>query len=152
MHSRSVGGYIQAVGFQTDGFGTFAETSSNVRDFVATTVEYGLNHLGGTITATTVDAVRMALRKRYRTQLGMAAWRGYVNLVLDRITYVGTWTTGSNKARVRHETRERADVGEFEGIWMTHETDEPTRVAFPNRWGNIGRGCSRLGLDISVSN
>jgi len=30
------------------------------------------------------------------------------------------------------------DDGEFVGIWMAHETDEPTREAFPNGWGDIG--------------
>ena len=40
----------------------------------------------------------------------------------------------------------RADEGEFMGMYMAHETDEPTRDAFPNGWGDIG-GCFRLGLD-----
>ncbi len=48
-------------------FGTFAEISINVRDFIETAVEYGVEHLGRTMAATTVDAVRMALRRRYRT-------------------------------------------------------------------------------------
>jgi hypothetical protein len=54
-------------------FGTFAESSSNAREFIETAVEYGLEHMGRTIAATTVDAVRMSLRRRYRTQLAMAA-------------------------------------------------------------------------------
>jgi hypothetical protein len=32
----------------------------------------------------------------------------------------------------------RADVDEFMGMWMAHETDEPLRDAFPNGWGDIG--------------
>jgi hypothetical protein len=119
-------------------FGTFAEISSNVRDFIDTAVEYGVEHLGRTIAATTVDAVRMALKRRYRTQLAMAAWKGYANLVLDRTKYVGTGTTGHNKAQVRQEMIARADAGEFMGMWMAHETDEPLRDAFPNGWGDIG--------------
>ena len=77
-------------------FGTFAESSSNVREFIETAVEYGVEHMGRTIAATTVDAVRMAPRKRYRTHLAMTAWKGYANLVLDRTKYVGTGTTGHN--------------------------------------------------------
>ena len=40
--------------------------------------------------ATTVDAVRMALRRRFTTHLSTTVWRGYANLILDRIKYVGT--------------------------------------------------------------
>jgi hypothetical protein len=32
----------------------------------------------------------------------------------------------------------RADAGEFMGMWMAHETDEPLRDAFPSGWGDIG--------------
>ncbi len=31
-----------------------------------------------------------------------------------------------------------ADVGEFMGMWMAHETDEPLRDAFPDGLGDIG--------------
>jgi len=73
-------------------FGTFAEIRSNVRYFIETTVEYGVEHLGRTMAATTVDAVRMALRGRYKTQLAMAAWREYANLMLNRTKYM--WGRG----------------------------------------------------------
>ena len=82
-------------------FGTFAETSSNVKEFIETAVEYGVEHMGRTIAATKVDAVRMALRRRYMTQLAMASWKGFANLMLDRTKYVGTETVGSNKAQIR---------------------------------------------------
>ena len=88
--------------------------------------------------ATTVDAVRIALQRRYRTQLAMAAWKGYANLLLDRTKYVGTGTVGNNKAQIRQEMQDRADAGEFVGMWMAHETDEPTRDAYPNGWGTLG--------------
>ena len=80
-------------------FGTFAEISNNVRDFIETSVVYGVEHLGRTMAAITVDAVRMALRRRYMTQLAMAAWKGYANLMLDRTKYVGMGIVGSNKTR-----------------------------------------------------
>ncbi len=50
-------------------------------------------------------------------------WRGYANLILDRVKYVDTGRLGPNKAQVRAEMRERADDGEFDGVWMAHETD-----------------------------
>ena len=31
-----------------------------------------------------------------------------------------------------------ADEGRFVGMWMAHETDEPTMYASPNGWGDIG--------------
>jgi len=119
-------------------FGTFAESNTNVREFIGTAVEYGVEHMGRTIAATTVDAVRMALRRRYRAPLAMASWKGYANLVLDRTKYVGTGTTGRNKAQVRHDMIANADVGEFMGMFMAHEMDGPLRDAFPNGWGDIG--------------
>jgi hypothetical protein len=70
-------------------FGTFAEMSPNVKDFVDMAVEYGLEHLGTSMAASTPDVLRVALRRRYRALLSMAAWRGYTNLVLDRTKYVG---------------------------------------------------------------
>ena len=30
-----------------------------------------------------------------------------------------------------------AYAGEFMGMWMAHETDEPLRVAFPNGWEDM---------------
>ncbi len=91
-----------------------------------------MEHMGRTIAATTVEAVRMALKRRYRNQLAMAAWKGYANLVLDRTKYVGTGTTGHNRAQVRQKMITRADAGEFREMWMALETDEPLRDAFPN--------------------
>ena len=52
--------------------------------------------------------------------------------------YVGTGTVGANKAQVRQDMNTRADEGEFMGVYMAHETDEPTRDEFPNGWGDIG--------------
>ncbi len=48
-------------------FGTFAESSTNVREFIETAMEYRVEHLGRTIVATPVGAVRTALRRMYRT-------------------------------------------------------------------------------------
>ncbi len=82
-------------------FGTFREMSSNVKGVVDMAVEYGAKHLGRTEASTTRDAVRAALRRRYRTHLSVAVWRGYASLILDRIKYVGTRHTSANKAQVR---------------------------------------------------
>jgi hypothetical protein len=101
-------------------------------------VEYGVEHLGRTMAATTVEAVKTALRRRYKTQLATAVWRGYANLILDRVKYVGAGRMGPNKAQVRAAMQDRADGGEFAGMWMAHETDVPVKDAFPNGWGECG--------------
>ena len=119
-------------------FGTFAEASTNVGEFVELAVEYGVEHLGRTMAATSVDSVKAALRRRYKTQLATAAWRGYANLILDRTKYVGTRMAALNRAQVRMEMSDRADAGEFMGVFMAHETDEPTRDAFLGGWGAMG--------------
>jgi hypothetical protein len=39
---------------------------------------------------------------------------------------------------VRAEMQERTDDGEFDGVWMSHETDVPLRDAFLNGWEDGG--------------
>jgi hypothetical protein len=130
---------FKTVDFQPLVFGTFAEASTNVGKFVELVREYGVEHLGRTITATLVDSVKAALRRRYKTHLATTAWIGYANLVLDMTTYVGTGTAGVNKAQFRQDMNAHADEGEFIGfIYMAHETDEPTRDAFPMDGGHCG--------------
>jgi hypothetical protein len=46
-------------------FGTFAESSLNVKNFVETAVEYGVEHLGTSMEASTPDVLRVALRRRF---------------------------------------------------------------------------------------
>ena len=58
-------------------------------------------------------------------------------MILDRTKYVGTMKTALNKARVRQDMSDRADEGEFVGMYMAHETDEPTRDAFLGGWRDI---------------
>jgi hypothetical protein len=46
-------------------------------------------------------------------------------------------------AHIKQKMIDRADMGEYYGMWMAHKTDVPLRDAFPNfivdgRWG----GCS----------
>ena len=53
-------------------FGTFGEMSSNVKEVVDRAVEYGVDHIGRTMAATTVDGVKTSLRRRYMTQLSLA--------------------------------------------------------------------------------
>ena len=71
-------------------FGTFGDSSANVKEVLKTAVEYGVEHLGRSMAATAVDAVRMALRRRFATQLSTTVWKWYVNLILDRVKCVGT--------------------------------------------------------------
>jgi hypothetical protein len=85
--------------------------SLNVVAMVETLVEYGVEHLGRNMAATTVDTVRTALRRRYMTQLAMAAWRGYANLLLDKTKYVGSGKLAPSRAQIRHDMRGRGDRG-----------------------------------------
>ena len=57
-------------------FGTFAEASTNVGKIVELIVEYGVEHLGRTMGVTSVESVKVALRRRYKTQLATAALKG----------------------------------------------------------------------------
>ena len=82
-------------------FGFFGKMSSNVVSLVETAVEYGVEHLEGNMAVTTVVTVRVVLHKRYNTQLSMATWRGYANLLLDKTKYVGTIHSASNRAQFR---------------------------------------------------
>ncbi len=54
-------------------FGTFGECSSNAKAVLDMAVEYGVEHLGRTMAAATVDAVKTALKRRYMAQLSTAA-------------------------------------------------------------------------------
>ena len=113
-------------------FGTFAEASTNVGDFVKLAVEYGVEHLGKTMAATSVELVKAALRRRHKTKLATTAWKGFANLVLDRTKYVGTGAVGVNRAQVRQEMIGRADEGEFVGMYMAH------RMPCPMDAGTLG--------------
>jgi len=55
---------FRQLGFKPLVFGTFAESRTIVREFIDTAVEYGVEHMGRTVAATTVDAVRLALKRR----------------------------------------------------------------------------------------
>jgi hypothetical protein len=79
-------------------FGSFGEMSSNVVSLVETAVEYGVEHLGRNMDATTLDTLRVALHMRYKTQLSMVAWRGLANLLLDMTKYVGAGQSAANRA------------------------------------------------------
>jgi len=117
-------------------FGTFAEMCPNVKDFVDMAVEYGVEHFGNSMAASKPDVLRVALRRRYRAQLSMAAWRGYANLVLDMTKYVGIGRTGSNRAQIRMDMLGRLDASEHVGQWTAHDTYVPSRDAFPVGWGD----------------
>ena len=47
-------------------FGTFGEINSNVKDFIDLAVDYGAEHLGKSLAASTIDIVRQALKKGTR--------------------------------------------------------------------------------------
>jgi len=47
-----------------------------MKDFVEMAVDYGVEHLGTSMAASTSDVLRVALRRRCKAQLSMLAWRG----------------------------------------------------------------------------
>ena len=141
-HDRAEGGrgpleaIFRQLNFKALVVGTFGEMSSNVGELVKTAVEYGVEHLGRNMAATTVETARLALRRRYKAQLSMSAWRGYENLLLDRTKYVGRAKVVPNKAQVKQAMRDKWDAGDHATLWMAHETDVLTRDAFPSGWGD----------------
>ena len=54
-------------------FGSFGEMSSHVKELIEMAVEYGVEHMGKNMAATSVDIVKSSLRRRYKTQLSLAA-------------------------------------------------------------------------------
>ena len=68
----------------------------------------------------------------------MAAWRGYPNLLTGpqyRTKFVGTRVTSPNMARIRHHMIDKVDMGEYMGLFMSHEMDAPHKDAFAFGWG-----------------
>ena len=47
-------------------FGTFGEMSLDVHDFVNLVVDYGAEHVGKSMAASTLDMVRQALERRFK--------------------------------------------------------------------------------------
>ena len=71
-------------------FGTYGDINSNVRKLVSMATKYGHKHLAKTIImAKDLDAAKATIRKRFHARIAMASWRGYANMLLGRIKYVG---------------------------------------------------------------
>ena len=128
-------GILRKMNLQPLVFGTFGEASSNVRDFVEMAVDYGAHNLGGSMIAVSLNVVKMALRRRFRAQLSIAAWRGYANLILDRTKYVGHSEGGATREQIRQSLIDRDDAGEFVGLVGAQDRDAPMTDAFPTGWG-----------------
>ncbi len=84
--------------------------------------------------ASTPNVLKDTLRRRYKAQLSLVAWRRFTNLVLDRTKHVGTGKLGTNKAYIRLDMLSRGDACEHVGLWTAHETDVPPRDAFQAGW------------------
>jgi hypothetical protein len=112
-------------------FGSFGEMSKGVKEYIELAVDYGAEHLGRTIAATIVEAVKGALRRRYKSLLSTANWRGLAKLVLDRTKVVGSGHVGMNRSQIRQKTGDRADQEDYLNMRIAHETDVPLRIAFP---------------------
>ena len=110
--------------FQGLAVGTYGEISSNVRKMVSIAVEYGYKHLGASILASDLDAVKNSIRRRFHTTIAMASWRGYANMLLGRIQYVGK-AYAFNKVQRQYRLVEHLDQGAF-GSWScAHLMDRP---------------------------
>ena len=96
-------------------------------------VEYGVEHLGMSMDASTLDVLGVALSSPYKAKL---FGRGFANLVLDKTKYVGTGRAGTSRAYIRQDMLGRADAYEHVGLWMAHEADVPPRDAFLTRLGD----------------
>jgi hypothetical protein len=114
-------------------FATFGEMGSNVKDFVDLAVDYGAEHLGKYMAASTLVMLRQALKRRYKAQLSMASCRGYANIIIDRNKYVGDSIESLNRDQLRLGMVEGADRGEFESLFLCHETDMPKGDTFLGR-------------------
>ena len=112
---------------------TYGEISSNVRKMVSIAVEYGYKHLGASILASDLDAVKNSIRRRFHTTIAMASWRGYANMLLGRIQYVGK-AYAFNKVQRQYRLVEHLDQGAF-GSWScAHLMDRPLPDLHPSGW------------------
>ena len=78
----------------------------------------------------TIEAVRQALKRRYKGQLSMASWRGYTNLILDRTKYAGNGVEGIKRDKIILGMIDRANQVVFDSLFLAHETDMPQGVTF----------------------
>jgi hypothetical protein len=60
-------------------------------------------------------------------------------MILDRTNYVGMGHTWLKMAQIRQAMIGMANVGEYFGTWMSHETGVPLRNAFLGGWMGIGK-------------
>ena len=60
---------FRTLDFKPRVFGTFAVAITNVGEFAELAVEYGVERMGRNMAATTVESIKAALRRRFKTQL-----------------------------------------------------------------------------------
>ncbi len=60
----------------------------------------------------------------------MASWRGYASLILDRTKYVGDGIEESRRDHITLGMIDRAVQGEFDSLFLAHETDRPHEITF----------------------
>ena len=110
------GEHLQPERFQGLAGGTYGKISFNVRKMVSIAVEYGYKHLGASILTSALDAVKNSIRRRFHTTIATASWRGYANMLLGQIQYVGK-AYAFNKVQRQYRLVEHLDqpVG---GLWF----------------------------------
>ena len=104
---------------------------------VSIAVEYGYKHLGASILASDLDAVKNSIRRRFHTTIAVASWRGYANMLrLGRIQYVGK-PCAFNKVQRQYRLVEHLDQGGF-GSWScAHLMDRPLPDLHPSGWAYL---------------
>ena len=90
-------------------------------------------YMGASILASDLDAVKNSIRRRFHTTIAMASWRGYANMLLGRIQYVGK-AYAFNKVQRQYRLVEHLDQGAF-GSWScAHLMDRPLPDLHPSGW------------------
>ena len=85
--------------------------------------------------ASDLDVVKNSIRRRFHTAIVMASWRGYANMLLGRIQYVGK-AYAYNKVRQRqysYRLVEHLDQGGF-GSWSCAHLYRPMPDLHPYGW------------------
>ena len=82
-------------------FGHMGEASRGVREFLNMCADVGSREesIARTVGATSQEAVKSTLIRRFRQKIGLTAWRGTADLLLNRIQYLGVPDRPRTKAQ-----------------------------------------------------
>ncbi len=81
--------------FKLLAIGSLGEMCSNLNDVLEISADNGTELIGRIMAATKVEVVNGVFSRRLRSQVSLAAWRKYVNLLLDKMKNIGIVVTGT---------------------------------------------------------